>query len=136
MAAPQLRRLVAGFPPWRPGFEHGYGHVGFVVDKVAMAQVFSVYFGFPCQSSFNQLFHNHHQHLGLVQYASSTAAPLTSAPDEGEWSASRLCSLTPEVTAPELGGLQTRTGRYGEVKKNFFPCQKSNPDSSDIRHMA
>jgi hypothetical protein len=26
--------------------------VGFVVDKVAMGQVFSEYFGFPCQSSF------------------------------------------------------------------------------------
>jgi hypothetical protein len=25
-------------------------HVGFVVDKVALGQVFSEYFGFPCQS--------------------------------------------------------------------------------------
>jgi hypothetical protein len=33
--------------------------VGFVVDKVALGQVFSEYFGFPCQSSFHQLFHNH-----------------------------------------------------------------------------
>jgi hypothetical protein len=24
------------------------GHVGFVVDKVALGQVFSEYFGFPC----------------------------------------------------------------------------------------
>jgi hypothetical protein len=29
--------------------------VGFVVDKVALGQVSSEYFGFPCQSSF----HNH-----------------------------------------------------------------------------
>jgi hypothetical protein len=29
-------------------------HVGFVVDKVALGQVFSEYFGFPCHSSFNQ----------------------------------------------------------------------------------
>jgi hypothetical protein len=28
--------------------------VGFVVDKVALGQVFSEYFGFPCQSSFHQ----------------------------------------------------------------------------------
>jgi hypothetical protein len=28
-AAPQLRRLVAGFPPRRPGFKPGSGHVGF-----------------------------------------------------------------------------------------------------------
>jgi hypothetical protein len=27
----------------------------FVVDKVALGQVFSEYFGFPCQSSFQQL---------------------------------------------------------------------------------
>jgi hypothetical protein len=27
----------------------------FVVDKVALGQVFSEYFGFPCQSSFHQL---------------------------------------------------------------------------------
>jgi hypothetical protein len=33
--------------------------VGFVVDKVALGQVFSEYFGFPCQSSFHQLLHNH-----------------------------------------------------------------------------
>jgi hypothetical protein len=33
--------------------------VGFVVDKVVLGQVFSGYFGFPCQSSFHQLLHNH-----------------------------------------------------------------------------
>jgi hypothetical protein len=33
--------------------------VGFVVDKVALGQVFSEYFGFLCQSSFHQLLHNH-----------------------------------------------------------------------------
>jgi hypothetical protein len=32
---------------------------GIVVDKVALGQVFSEYFGFPCQSSFHQLLHNH-----------------------------------------------------------------------------
>jgi uncharacterized protein YihD (DUF1040 family) len=32
--------------------------VGFVVDKMALGQVFSEYFGFPCQSSFHQLLHN------------------------------------------------------------------------------
>jgi hypothetical protein len=33
--------------------------VGFVVDKVALAQIFSEYFRFPCQSSFHQTIHNH-----------------------------------------------------------------------------
>jgi hypothetical protein len=46
--------------------------VGFVVDKVALGQVFSEYFGFPCQSSFNQFLQNHHRyHPGLVHLASS-----------------------------------------------------------------
>jgi hypothetical protein len=44
------------------------------MDKVALEQVFSVYFGFPCQSSFHQFLHNH-PHLssgaGTIQYASS-----------------------------------------------------------------
>jgi hypothetical protein len=39
--------------------------VGFVVNKVALGQVFSEYFGFLYESSFHQLHHNHH--LGLVQ---------------------------------------------------------------------
>jgi hypothetical protein len=42
------------------------GEVGFVVDKVVLEQVFSEYFGFPCQSSFHQLLHPHN-HPGQVQ---------------------------------------------------------------------
>jgi hypothetical protein len=42
--------IVAGFPPLRPGFASGQ-HVGLVVDKAALRQVFSEYFGFPSQSS-------------------------------------------------------------------------------------
>jgi hypothetical protein len=37
---PWLRRLAAGTPPRRPGFDPGSVHVGFVVDKVALGQVF------------------------------------------------------------------------------------------------
>jgi hypothetical protein len=36
------------------------GNVGFVVDKVALGQVFSKYFGFPCQFAFHRLLHNHY----------------------------------------------------------------------------
>jgi hypothetical protein len=39
-AVPWLRRLVAGLSPWKPGFDPGSVHVGFVVDKVARGQVF------------------------------------------------------------------------------------------------
>jgi hypothetical protein len=34
--------------------------VGFVVDKVALGQVLSEYFGFPCQFSFQRLLHTRH----------------------------------------------------------------------------
>jgi hypothetical protein len=40
--------------------------VGFVVDKVALGQVLSEYFDFPCQSSFHQILH-HHNHPAQVQ---------------------------------------------------------------------
>jgi hypothetical protein len=65
-AVPQLKLLVPGFPPRQPGFKLGSSHVGVVVDKVALGQVFSEYLGFSCQSSFHQFLHNHH-HPGLVQ---------------------------------------------------------------------
>jgi hypothetical protein len=52
-------RLVAGFPQRRHGFEARSGNVGFVVDKVALGQGFSKYFGFPCQFSFHQMLHTH-----------------------------------------------------------------------------
>jgi hypothetical protein len=63
-AVPQLKRLVAGFPRRRPGFEFEQ-LVGFVVDKAALGHVFSEYFGFLCQL-FNQFLH-HHNHPGLAQ---------------------------------------------------------------------
>jgi hypothetical protein len=58
----QTRKAVPylGFPPRRSGFEPRLDHVGFVVDKVALGQVFSEYFGFPCQFSFRRLLHIHH----------------------------------------------------------------------------
>jgi hypothetical protein len=40
MAVPRLRRLVAGLSPRRYGFDPWSFHVGFVLDKVALGQVF------------------------------------------------------------------------------------------------
>jgi hypothetical protein len=54
MVMPLLRRLVAGFPQRRLGFDLRPGHVGFVVENVPMGQVFSEYFGFRYQYSFHQ----------------------------------------------------------------------------------
>jgi hypothetical protein len=39
---------------------------GILVEKVALEQVFSEYFGFPCQSSFHHILH-HHNRPGQVQ---------------------------------------------------------------------
>jgi hypothetical protein len=44
---------------WRPRFDPRTGHVGFVVDKVEMEQVFSKYFSFLFQLSFHQMLHTH-----------------------------------------------------------------------------
>jgi hypothetical protein len=38
----------------------------FVVDKVALEQVFSEYFGFPCQLSFHRLLQIHHHLLSAA----------------------------------------------------------------------
>jgi hypothetical protein len=46
MAVPYLKRLIAGFPSRRPGFASEQD-VGFVVDKAALGQDFSEFFGFP-----------------------------------------------------------------------------------------
>jgi hypothetical protein len=53
------------FPPRRPGFKPSSGHVGFVVNKVALGQVLSHYIDFPCQFSFHSLLHTHHLSSGV-----------------------------------------------------------------------
>jgi hypothetical protein len=53
---PQFRRLVAGFPLRRTGFDPKSRHMGFMVDKMALGQVFSQYFSFPSQFLLNQMF--------------------------------------------------------------------------------
>ena len=52
MAVPWLRRLVARLSPQSPGFVH----VGFVVDKVALEQVFPRVFVFPLSISFHRCY--------------------------------------------------------------------------------
>jgi hypothetical protein len=50
---PWLRRLVAGLSLWRSGFDPGSVHVGFVVEKVALGQVFLRVVGSPLSISFH-----------------------------------------------------------------------------------
>jgi hypothetical protein len=71
LAVPWLRRLVAGLSPRRPGFDPGSVHVGFVVDKVALGQVFPRVLRFSCQfhstgaplqgKTKNKIYHLHHR---------------------------------------------------------------------------
>jgi hypothetical protein len=58
-AVTKLSGLVAGFLPRLPGLEPVSDHVGFVVEKKALAQAFFQYFRFPLQFSFHRLFHIH-----------------------------------------------------------------------------
>jgi hypothetical protein len=51
-------------------------HVGFVMEKVALGQVCSEYFGFPCQFSFHQLLHTHH----LSSWAGTTGQLVPDVP--------------------------------------------------------
>jgi hypothetical protein len=60
------RTIAQAVSRWLPTAAARVWQVGFVVDKRALGQVFSEYFGFPCHSSFHQILH-HHNHLGQVQ---------------------------------------------------------------------
>jgi hypothetical protein len=86
-------------PPQLPGFEPGSGHVVFVVDKVALGQFFSDYFGFPWQR-FHRLLHTcNHLSSGagtIGQIVADLPSGLTSRPIPRKitpWpeSASELC---------------------------------------------
>jgi hypothetical protein len=60
--------------------------VGFVVDEVSLAQVFSEYFGFPCQFSFHQLLHTHHLSSGagtIGQLVADIPSGLSLTPQQG-----------------------------------------------------
>jgi hypothetical protein len=65
MAVPWLKRLVAGLSQRRPGFATGSIHVGSVVDKVALGQVFLRVLRFPLSVSFRHcsvfIYHRPHE---------------------------------------------------------------------------
>jgi hypothetical protein len=64
MDVPWLRRLVA-LPPRKPGFDPGSVHVGFVMGKVVLGQVFPCQFhstGAPLQGKTKKKKTNHLHH--------------------------------------------------------------------------
>jgi hypothetical protein len=54
-----LRWLVAGLSPRMPGLDLSSVHVRFVVDKLALVQFFSEYFGLSPVSIIPAMFHTH-----------------------------------------------------------------------------
>jgi hypothetical protein len=52
-------RLVPGVSPRRSAFAPGSVHVGFVTEIVALEQVFSKLFGYPCQYHSTIALHTH-----------------------------------------------------------------------------
>jgi hypothetical protein len=89
--------------------------VVFVVDKVALGQIFSDYFGFPCQFTFHRLLHTHH-HLSS---GAGTIGHLVADVPSG-------LSLTPpqetkkkNYSSVEKKGLTTTIFRYGINLTNF-----------------
>jgi hypothetical protein len=74
-AVPWLRSLVSGLSPRRLGFAPGSIHVGFVVDKVALGQVFlRVLRLFFLNISFRRRSPNSY-HLGNAEYANVSRHP-------------------------------------------------------------
>jgi hypothetical protein len=69
---------------------------GFVVDRVVLGQVFSEYFGFPCQFSFHRLLIHHHLSSGA-----STVGQLVADVPSG-------LSVTPPQETNKMGGLICR----------------------------
>jgi hypothetical protein len=67
MAVPWLRWLVAGLSPRSSGFDPGSVHVGFVVDKVTMGQVFPCQFLFTGAPLLGKTKHTNHLHHRFAQ---------------------------------------------------------------------
>jgi hypothetical protein len=68
LALPCLRQLVAGLSLRRPGFEPGLFYVRFVVDKVALEQVFIQAFRFSLVYIIPKMLHTHlHLHVAITR---------------------------------------------------------------------
>jgi hypothetical protein len=54
---PWLKRLAAGLSPGRHGFAPGLVYVGSVMNKVALGQFLSEFFGFPLTPGLHAIYH-------------------------------------------------------------------------------
>jgi hypothetical protein len=98
--------------------------VGFVVDKVALGQVFSEYFGFPCQSPFHQFLHKSPSPIIRGWYNRPVVAAVPKVPPhtlkkketkkQGNMSMPYLTRLVPGFP-PWWYGFYLRSGHVGFV---------------------
>jgi hypothetical protein len=131
-------QFLAGPSPRRPGFDPGSIHVGIVVDKVALGQVFPRVLRFSPVNLIPPMLHYkeerkhlmifitrlHNKPLGCVASVASAAGLFTtkktSELDEGEWLTTHPCLFslgkTRYLLKRRLGGPQNQSGRFGEEK--------------------
>jgi hypothetical protein len=90
------------------------GYMGFVVDEVALSQVFSEHFGFPCHS-FHWLFNTHHH-------------PSSGAGTAGQWATHQIDLVSPPHQKKKKDGLVASNVSLPSIKLPF--ASSSGPHNS------
>jgi hypothetical protein len=86
--------------------------VGFVVDKVALGQVFCEYFGFPCKFSFYRLLHIHHLSSGagiIGQLVADVPSGLSLTPPQEEAKSRSVIIFTRREGLDRVEGVSLET---------------------------
>jgi hypothetical protein len=138
---PWLRRLAAGLPPPTPGFDPGSVHVGFMVDKVALEQVFPRVLRFPPVSFIPSVLHYqekdkkiififitglHNKPHGCSASVASAAGPFTT---KKKYMARKRWSQTANRSAVLIILMFHRTGNFFKV---FTKSCHSTPSLSQL----
>jgi hypothetical protein len=87
--------------------------MGFVVDNVALGQVFSEYFGFLCQFSFHRLLHTHDLSPGagkIRQLVADVQSGLSLTPPQETKKKMALCILANILLAASKQTARKQTG--------------------------
>jgi hypothetical protein len=101
-SVPWLRRLVSGLSSRRDGFAPRSVHVGFVMKKLALGQVFLRFLRFPCQYHSTVAVHTHVSSGGWK----ILGVPLNAEPCTTVHRCSRGKLLSHNEEHPSVGGFQ------------------------------